>query len=270
MEYVIYCDESLDKGTLYSDFFGGCILPFQYLEEITTALNNKKTELNLLREVKWIKVTPNYLEKYEELIHLFFDFIRAGKIRFRIMFRETSSAPIDKNRDKYFKLYYQFLKHSFGLRTTPEECFVRIYLDELPDTREKRERFKDYLLNLPNTRDYAGSRVHIRREDIAEVCSHDHVILQCTDIILGAMQFRMNDLHLVKPDGARTRGKRTIAKEKLYKYINQEIQTMLPAFNIKMSTGFRGFENPHWESPYEHWLFESSHDFRGQGGEGTD
>lgn len=257
MEYVIYCDESLDKGTRYSDFFGGCILPFESLEEITDALNAKKAELNLLREVKWIKVTPNYLEKYEELIHLFFDYIRAGKIRFRVMFRETTSAPIDKNRDKYFKLYYQFLKHSFGLINAPENSFVRIYLDELPDTRENRERFKDFLHNLPNTRDFQGSGVYIRREDIAEVSSHEHVILQCTDIILGAMQFRLNDLHLAKPEGSRRRGKRTIAKEKLYKYINREIQTVMPAFNIKMSTGFRGYNHPHWESPYEHWLFEA-------------
>lgn len=162
-------------------------------------------------------------------------------------------------RLKYFKLYYQFLKHSFGLRTAPVDCNVRIYLDELPDTEEKRDRFKQFLHDMPDTYDFqvAGSHVHIREEDIAEVRSHDHVILQCVDIVLGAMQFRMNDLHQEKPEGAKNRGKRTIAKEKLYKSINREIQTVQPSFNIKMSTGFRGYDNPHWQSPYEHWLFES-------------
>lgn len=112
---------------------------------------------------------------------------------------------------------------------------------------------------MPDTYDFQESQIHIREEDITEVRSHDHVILQCVDIILGAMQFRMYDMHLEKPDGSKNRGKRTIAKEKLYKFINREIQTVQPSFNIKMSTGFRGYENPHWESPYEHWLFEGKH-----------
>ena len=72
----------------------------------------------------------------------------------------------------------------------------------------------------------------IRNGDVAEVCSHDHVLLQCTDIVLGAMYFRLNNLHLEKPAGSRTRGKRTIAKEKLYKHINSQISSILPHFNI--------------------------------------
>ncbi len=26
MEYILYCDESEDKGPKYSDFFGGCMV----------------------------------------------------------------------------------------------------------------------------------------------------------------------------------------------------------------------------------------------------
>ena len=67
---------------------------------------------------------------------------------------------------------------------------------------------------------------------IGEVRSHDHVLLQCVDVILGAMFFRLNRLHLQIPAGASRRGKRTIAKEKLYKYILSEIRTIHPGFNI--------------------------------------
>ena len=100
-----------------------------------------------------------------------------------------------------------------------------------------------------------NGRLHIREGDVAEVCSHDHVILQCTDIVLGAMYFRLNNLHKEKPVGSRTRGKRTIAKEKLYKHINAQISNILPNFNIGMSTGSRGYQNPSWELPYSHWKF---------------
>lgn len=102
MDYIIYCDESTNKGRLYSDFFGGCILDFADLKEISDALNKRKAELNLYQEVKWIKVTSNYLEKCQDLIHLFFDYVRDGRIRFRVMFRETGFSTADESRDKYF------------------------------------------------------------------------------------------------------------------------------------------------------------------------
>ena len=91
--------------------------------------------------------------------------------------------------------------------------------------------------------------------DIGEVHSHDHVILQCIDVVLGAMYFRLNQLHKEKVEGTHRRGKRTIAKEKLYKAIHAEIETIHPYFNIGVSTGFRGCSHPHWESVYEHWRF---------------
>lgn len=264
MEYVIYCDESADKGAKYSDFFGGCMIAMRDLETVSAALEAKKRELHLFNEVKWSKVTEAYRRKYEELIHLYFDFVRSGKLRVRIMFRSNKDGmerTENQSKDKYFKLYYQFIKHGFGLKTIPEEMgevFIRIYLDELPDTSARREEFKEFLRNMPNTSDFRNSSVHIRPDDIAEVRSHEHVLLQCTDIVLGSMYFRLNGLHLAKPQGQRNRGSRTIAKEKLYKYINKEIQTIHPRFNIGESTGFRGFDNPHWESPYEHWRFKSS------------
>jgi hypothetical protein len=57
------------------------------------------------------------------------------------------------------------------------------------------------------------------------------------DIILGAMAFRLNDLHKEKLDGSNKRGKRTIAKENLYKYILAEIRSFYPNFNIGITTG---------------------------------
>ena len=155
---------------------------------------------------------------------------------------------------------YTVAKHAFGLKYIPAEygdVYVRVYLDQLPDTKEKCEKFKAYVRNIPNIRDFESvrGRLHIREGDVADVCSHSHVLLQCTDIILGAMFFRLNDLHEAKPEGSRVRGKRTIAKEKLYKYINGRIREMLPNFNIGVSTGDRGFEYHTWSLPYSHWKF---------------
>ena len=69
--YILYCDESSDKGIKYSDFFGGCIINSKDQFELTQTLQRKKDELNLTAEIKWTKVTENYLNKYIEMIDLF-------------------------------------------------------------------------------------------------------------------------------------------------------------------------------------------------------
>lgn len=260
MEYIIYCDESSQSGAKFGDFFGGCIVNSKDLIPITNALNQCKQDNNLLGEIKWNKLTENYLQKYINVIDLFFNYIEQGKIKMRVMFRNINDNPSVRytTDDKYFKLYYQFLKHSFGLMRIPSELgpvFTRIYLDQLPDKTEKSKKFKQALLDMPDTLDFQESNLHIRQSDIAEVISHDHVILQCVDIVLGSMYFRLNDLHKVIPDGQKRRGKRTVAKEKLFDHISQRIRQIVPYFNIGISTGNRNSDNPHWEAPYEHWRF---------------
>ena len=265
MEYILYCDESSSDGPKYSDFFGGCLVSSKDLNIIVEKLESKKKELNLFGEIKWTKVTDPYLDKYIQIMNLFFQFVKSGQIKVRIMFRRNEARPSNyherhSNDDKYFKLYYQFLKNAFGLKYIPiseEDVFIRIYLDQLPDKDEKARRFKEYVKSIPIVKDFQSTRrrLHVREGDVADVCSHDHVLLQCTDIILGAMFFRLNNFHLQKPEGSQRRGKRTIAKEKLYKYIHSQICEILPNFNIGVSTGSHGYEPPSWELPYSHWRF---------------
>ena len=263
MEYIIYCDESSARGIKYSDFFGGCIIEAGKIHAIEDALNRKKDELNLHGEIKWTKVTEPYLEKYCTMISTFFSFVRNGDVKVRIMFRKTANqykqADMPVKDERYFKLYYEFIKHGFGFstdRSITGDYYAHILLDELPDHSPSADAFKDYLCRLPKVLSWANTGLKVRKRDVGEVCSHDHVVLQCVDIILGAMYFRLNNLHKVKEPGQRIRGKRTRAKEKLYEHILEEIQTIHSGFNIGVSTGSRGYENPHWESPYEHWEFK--------------
>lgn len=152
MEYILYCDESSDKGPKYGDFFGGCLVDIRDVEEITEALNKKKQELNIRGEMKWTKVTEQYLDKYVEFITLFFQYIKDGKVKMRIMFRNMEDKPTQPYSadQKYYKLYYQFIKQAFGLKNIPtaEEVYLRIYLDQLPDKREASILFKRYVQRI--------------------------------------------------------------------------------------------------------------------------
>jgi hypothetical protein len=258
-EYILFCDESDRHGKYYSNFNDGVIVGSSQYQRIKNRLENKKAELNLYQEVKWEKVTKQYLEKYEELLRVFFDEIARNNLRVRIMFRQNAHLPRGLSREQidweYYLLYYQFVKHGFGLEHTPENIRLRLYFDTFPDTEEKSEQFKGFLLGLTKTKQWQP--IDIKREDITEVNSHDHVLLQCLDIVLGSMSFRLNDKHKEIPKGARRRGKRTVAKEKLYKTILSEIRKIRPGFNIGVSTRTEKLSN-RWNMPYMHWAFVPS------------
>ena len=179
------------------------------------------------------------------------------------MFQDNASIPQRNpgaDRDEpYYKLYYQFLKHAFGFQympELPEGTRLRLFLDQLPHTQEKAAQFKGYIAALPNNAKLRAKKLKLDQSHITEIDSKEYVLLQCVDIILGAMAFRFNEKNLVKPEGKRTRGKRTIAKEKLYKVILKEIRTLKPHFHPKLSTASEPRYEGRWSMPYRHWLFE--------------
>ena len=92
-EFILFCDESDRRGKYYSNFYGGVIIGSSQYQRLTDLLNNKKADLNLYQEVKWEKVTEQYLEKYMELIRVFFEEVARGNLRIRIMFRQNAHLP---------------------------------------------------------------------------------------------------------------------------------------------------------------------------------
>ncbi len=262
-EYIIFCDESEQEGKFYSSFYGGLIVGASQYQKVTRRLQAVKKEQHLFGEIKWAKVTERYLAKYQEIVRAFFQEVSGGHVRVRIMFSHNARRPKkvteEQREHRYYLLYYQFIKHAFGLQFIPPggTC-LRLYFDRFPDTGEKVERFKGYLHGLQENRLFRAAGIAIGREDIAEVHSHDHALLQCLDIILGAMVFRLNDKHKEKIPGQRVRGKRTRAKEQLYQTILGEIRALHPNFNIGITTS--GGKNGllRWEKPYMHWEFRAA------------
>ena len=262
-QYLIYADESHRKGKYFSNFYGGALVNYKELVKISDKLNNKKISLGLSQEVKWTKVTEQYLNKYLELIDYFFKFVKSNKIKIRIMFRQNAMVPQNLTREheekEYFLLYYQFIKHAFGIDycnpDNKNHVVLKLYFDKLPDTKKKNREFKGYIYALNDI--FCINNVHIYNEDIAEVDSKNHVILQCMDIILGSMNFKLNNMDKEKMPNSNRRGKRTIAKEKLYKNILMNIKMIYPNFNIGVSTSSRGDFSNNWKDQYRHWCFKS-------------
>lgn len=265
--YIIYADESDRRGKFYSNFFGGVLLDASDRQRIDEALTAKKEQLGLRGELKWQRVDQTCFERYSEFLSLYFEFIAAARLKVRIMFTQNiyEATNLEKfHRDnEYFMLYYQFIKHAFGLAhcnpNAMDDVMISIYPDMIPDSPAKRDRFMDYLSKIPKSGLYRRAGIAIPRTEITDVDSSKHVILQGLDVILGAICWRLNDRHKDKPAGSRLRGKRTVAKHSLYKSINHNIRQIYPNFNIGVGTAQHNGPSDRWTQPYRHWRFTPTH-----------
>jgi hypothetical protein len=266
--YYIFCDESVKKGNLYSNFYGGVLIESKDHKLISDVLEEKRTNILKTSELKWQKITQHNHKQYIDAIDTFFDFIQAGKIKLRIMFTDNKIVKPDLREEQleneYLLLYYQFLKHAFGLRflNPKDENNLEIFLDKIPDTKENCKRFKKYLLGLQSLPDFLDANIKILEQQISEVDSKSHVIMQYLDVVLGSMAAKLNKTFLEKSVKTGKRGNRSIAKEKVYKHINKRIRLIYPNFNVGITTGKQSnFENL-YHMPYRHWVFIGKNSIR--------
>lgn len=260
--FYIFCDESLKKGKLYSNFYGGLLIDIKDYASVNNVLLSTMSELNIEKEeLKWSYVNTFKLETYLKIIDVFFELIKSKSIKFRVMFTDNRFLAHNLSKDyydqEYHILYYHFIKHAFGLRylrpTAP--IHLEIFFDKLPDKEVKNNKFKKFIYGLQFLPEFSETKINIEEKHIHEVDSKKHILMQCLDIVLGAMAFRLNNMHKEIPIGEKRRGKRTIAKEKLYKFINKKICEIRPNFNIGITTGIDGDPQNRFSHPYRHWLF---------------
>lgn len=261
--YVIYADESDKRGRYFSNFFGGVLLSAADQQAINRELEAKKVELGLNHELKWQNVDATCVDRYIEFIKFYFTYVATSRLKVRIMFTQNMRVPLNLQQrhydDQYFLLYYQFIKHAFGLKFADhnpyQAVFITVLPDKIPDTKERVDRFRDYLCRIPGSAFMRGCNLFIPKAGINDVDSKKHPILQGLDIILGSMSARLNEKLKDKPAGRRLRGKRTVAKDRLYRAINAEIRKIYPGFNVGVGTACHYGPSDRWTHPYRHWLF---------------
>ena len=260
--YYIYCDESIKKGNFYSNFYGGALIDSEDYGLVKEVLESKREHLIKTSELKWQKINHHNYKSYIDAIDTFFDFIQANTIKIRIMFTDNRFIKPDlKNEhfdNEFLLLYYQFLKHTFGLKylSSREENHLEIFLDMIPDKEEKKQKFINYIFGIQYLPDFIEANIKIRTQQISEVDSKNHIIMQYLDVVLGAVATKLNKMNLVKHVDTGKRGKRTIAKEKVYKHINKRIRQIYPNFNIGISTGLKDSMENLLLMQYRHWSFK--------------
>lgn len=258
-KYVMYCDESTGKGRFYSDFYGGAIVDERLRLGCERIL--KSARGNCRGEMKWTKISEYNENDYICFINAFFDLIRDDFLKVRIMFRQnTNKSNISGDAmEKYTKLYYQFIKHAFGLQFCNPggvlKVSVSVFLDKVPITPLRFEQFRDYIINLSNLSEFKSANIRFSKSEVTDVLSENHIILQAVDVVLGSIQFRLNDKHKEIPLGKKRRAKRTRAKERVYKIINLRIREIYPHFNVGVGTSMAEGRQVRWTHRYRHWNF---------------
>ena len=250
-KYIIVCDESNKKGSNYSYFYGGAMLLEHNYEKIGTIINDYKTKLGF-NELKRTKISEKNCVDYIKVLDLFFTFVRSGDIKLRMMFapnNELISIPKPENHT-YTKFYFAFIKNAFNIFFANKNISLRLIFDDLPETKEQCDTFKQYLVEkINNNKSKRGlNSVTISASQIEEVDSTKHPILQCVDVIIGCIEFYLNTPR------SQQISKRARAKFKVFDKIWLEISRINPEFNLTTTTT-PIYSHKAWLKPYAHFVY---------------
>lgn len=250
--YIITSDESVKKGKHYSYFYGGAIIKESEYDDISQILNIYKSNFGL-HELKRTKISKCNINEYIKVIDLFFTYVLSGKIKVRIMYApndQLNKLPQGQD-DAYNKLYYTFLKAGFSLFNAKENIMLRLLLDELPEEPIKRKTLKNCIVrNFNDISKNNYNKVLIYKNRIQEANSKTHPILQCVDVIVGTIEFYLNNKN---EEILSTKGQ---MKLKIFNHIyNNYIKPLNPNFDFNQSTGyFKCYKA--WISPYKHLVYK--------------
>lgn len=249
--YVIVCDESTRHGLNYSYFYGGAIVKESNYQKINSVLSLYSASKGL-GEVKRTKITLTNYRNYIELLDLFFTYVKSSEIKARVMFSkneelEILAKPVDET---YCKFYYLFLRYAFSIYYAKSDLSLRLIFDDLPETKKACNKLKTYLVNnLNNVAIKGGNKVKLVADDIEEVDSKKHMILQCMDVIMGLVDFHLN----ATKEGRES--KRGQARSYVWKYVLTKINEIHDGFTLTETTmpiySYKG-----WKDLYKHFVFK--------------
>lgn len=258
-KYIITCDESTRHGAKYSYFYGGVIIPENKYESISKKLNLYKENIGLPHEMKRTKIDMTNVSRYIDMLDFFFTFVKSGDIRVRVMFSDNRDLEVipKKENQTFVKFYYLFIRHAFALPYAGEDIRLRLIFDELPESAATRKEFKSYLISnlthIPN--EDAKNSVIIEQDSIEEVDSKKHIILQCADVIVGLIDFILNDPHNQAIDKSR----KWHAKHKLSEVLLDYIEQLHPNFELCTTTRPTKGINA-WLDKYRHFVYKKTRD----------
>ena len=247
--YIIICDESTKKGKNFSYFFGGAMIKEHEYQKFSDLINFQKSKFSL-HELKRTKITEHNFKYYIQILELFFMFVKNNKIKVRIMYSPNEELLTHQNYDQntFMKFYYTFIINAFSIFYANKGINLRLIFDELSETKQKCTIFKKSLINkIKNNNKPLNNKVYISKNQIEEVDSKKHPILQCIDVITGCIDFLLNDND--------NTSKRAQAKYKVASFIIGQIEEIKGSFDL-LKTTMPIFSHKGWLDKYKHFVYK--------------
>ena len=178
--FNLYCDEScyLDNDGNRFMFIGGISCAYPQIKIHTSSITEIKKRHNFYAELKWNKVSESKIKFYLDIIDYFF----STDLQFRAISIEKekrTSGVMCCFDERYYDMYYYLLNNDINTRYS-----YNVYLD-IKDTLSVFKVHKLYeILNAK----YGVFR------NIQNIRSHESLLLQLADFILGAVAYNVNNL----------------------------------------------------------------------------
>ena len=188
MKFEVYCDEAnpdvLTSASPRARYLmiGSLWLPIELRDEIKSRVGALRQRHQAWGESKWSKVSPNRQHFYVELIDLFVSY--GDNLRFRCIAvdRTQLNLALHDNDGElgFYKFYYQLLHH--WILDFNE---YRIFCDVKSNRDPKRLPVLGRCLSRANLTSSIVSTQSLP--------SHEVVLIQLCDLLLGAASSRIND-----------------------------------------------------------------------------
>ena len=270
-KYELCADEAWthnDPANRYWCFFGGLLGLESDIDRLETALKQIVSNFGYRREVKWQGISRQCEVVYKELVDELLLHIETYDIKYRQSFLDRyfvhdASNLLDPPTDieVQFKVYYQFIKHNFGLKYLPEqssksEIIVRLDRHSNQDHKDKLQSFVEddlpRMLNREADFDIRLSYVNSKKFLRMGVC----------DLLMGAAGSHGNRRHLKRKSGQRGMTDKQKCRLEFCNHVYGKLRTLdaktrgSKAFNWFESTGHSGNLTNRLNHPIRIWKFK--------------
>ena len=187
VKFEVYCDEA-HQDVLTSKqprarylMIGSLWVPQALRDELKTRISVLRKHHSVWGEIKWSKVSPSRKDFYMDLIDLFVSY--EHNLRFRcIAVDRTQVNPLLHTDSElgFYKFYYQLL-HQWILYSNVYRIFC--------DAKSNRDRKRLSVLARCLSKANVGSRI----ESVQSLSSHEVVLIQFCDLLLGVASSRLNE-----------------------------------------------------------------------------
>lgn len=220
------------------------------LDRLDTALRAVIAKHGIKGEAKWNKLSAANLNCYKELVDTLMSHMKVDGIKYRQMFLDRSyvwkplpGEPNPKDLDTQFKLYYQYIKHHFGIQYLPFDksgTRILVRLDN-HSSQAHKDQLVDFAEKLPLWLDRADLTVQV-----TFINSAKSPRLQICDILMGAAGSHGNKMQLKRKPGHKGMTPKQKLRHELCKHVYEALKRLdhetrgSRAFNWFESTGHDG------------------------------